>query len=148
MTEHPSIAAIRSKLYREQRKRAPVPPDVKALLERGLHEQQELQRQAKAIRELAQIETTAARKIVHIQNVKHPAIRARMLGELADWIIERRETLKSAEGIRMFRVQRYRGRQVPAWVPADLVPIYLDPTLNECEAASIVRAMKRGAKGA
>lgn len=147
MSALPSPNAIRSKLYREERKRSPVPPDVKALLERGLRERLELQRQAKAVTALAQIEMTAANKIIYIQNVKHPAIRARLLGELADWIIERRETLTTAAGIKIFRIERRRMRRVPAWVPPALAPVYLDPTVSEFEAARIVRAMKREGGG-
>ena len=146
MSVEPSPNAIRSKLWRDRKKQA-IPADVRALLERRIAERIEMGRQSKALLALSQIEATAARKLIHIQNVKQPAIRARLLGELADWIIDRRETLKEAAAVKMFRVERVKSRRVPAWVPADLVHAYLDPTVTEFEAAKICRAMKREAGG-
>lgn len=144
MLHEPSANAIRAKLWRDRHKQA-MPADVKALLERRVAERLEMGRQSKALLALSQIEATAARKLIHIQNVRQPAIRARLLGELADWIIERRETLKVAGAVKMFRISCARNRRVPAWVPADMAPIYLDPTVTEFEAASICRAMKKDA---
>jgi hypothetical protein len=148
MTAHPSPDAIRAKLYREQRKAAPVPPDVQALLERGRRERDDLHRQAKAVRALGQIEATVASQLAQIQRAKHPSVRARRLGELADWIIGRRETLIEAAGVKMLPVRRsVTTRRLPHWVPADLADVYLDPTISEFEAAALVRQMKREAGG-
>jgi hypothetical protein len=148
MTAHePSPDAIRAKLYREQRKIAPVPPDVEELLKRGRRERHDYLRQANAVRALSQIEATAARKLFHIHRVKHPPVRARLLGELADWIIERRETLAEVAKGRTIHIRRSKLRRVPAWVPADLADIYRDPTISEFEAAALVRRMKHEAGG-
>jgi hypothetical protein len=137
----PSPDAIRAKLGREQRKQA-TPPDVRALLERGRRDRLDLLRQAKAIRSLAQVEAMAARKLLHIQNVKQPTIRARLLGELADWIIDQSETLTQDFGIEKIRA-RAKMRVVPHWVPEALAPDYLNPEITEFEAAARVRRMKR-----
>lgn len=142
MTAHPSPEAIRARLYREQRAAAPVPPDVQALLDRGRQERALLVKKRKALWALGHIEAAAAAKLVKVQRTKSPAVRARLLGDLADWIIERRETLESIVGHKPIKK---RPRRVPAWVPDDLAAVYLDPMVSEFEAARRVRAMKREA---
>jgi hypothetical protein len=146
VTAEPSSAAVKAALYRERLKQA-TPPDVAAMLERGRRERLELQRRANAVRSLARIEATVARKIIHIQSVKQPSIRARLLGDLADWIIEHREALADDFGLEAVLAAHKRRRVVPAWVPEALVFDYLNPELTEFEAAAHVRKMKREAAG-
>lgn len=147
MTAIPSPDAIRSKAYRESRAAHPVPPDVQALLERGRQERAAISKQRHALWELGRTEAMAAARIVKIQNTKTPELRARLLGQLADWIIEKRETLSAITiGIHARHpIPRHKVRRVPSWVPVDLVAVYRDPTITEYEAAALVRKMKREA---
>ena len=142
----PSPDAIRAKLWRERRKDG-VAPDLKAILKRGREERAELEKHSRALCNLGRIEAAAAARLIKIQRSKNPWIRARMLGELADWIIARREALTEIVESRPLRVRTVRShttkRQVPPWVPDDLRAVYLDPTINEFEASTLVRQMKR-----
>lgn len=146
MIAHPSPDAIRAKLGREQRKLA-TPPDVQALLDRGRLDRIGFLRQANAVSVLSRIEAAAARKLRHIQSVKNPTIRARLLGELADWLVDHLNTMDDDFGFEKVRIARVKVRRVPTWVPADLVSVYLDRSLTEFEAAARVRRMKREASG-
>ena len=141
----PSPDAIRAKLWRERRKDG-VPPDLKAILQRGREERAELEKHNRALCNLGRLEAAAAARLIKIQRTNNPWVRARMLGELADWIIERRTVLTEIVESRPLRIGKVRShttkRQVPPWVPDDLRAVYLDPTVNEFEAAALVRQMK------
>jgi hypothetical protein len=147
VTAQPSPDAIRARLYRERRAAAPIPPDVQILLDRGRLDRLDLLRYANAVHALSRVEASAALKLLHIQRVKQPAIRARLLGELADWLVDRLATMDKDFGSENVRSARVKMRRVPSWVPENLIGEYLKPEFTEFEAASRVRQMKREASG-
>lgn len=140
MTAQPSRAALKARRDRERRQAA-TPPDVRALIERGREERAELAAQAKAASAISRIEAVAAARLAAIGKARKPETRARLLGELADYIAARRDLIDRATEWRTVAPRRSR-RLVPRWVPADLAAVYLDPSMSEVDAAARVRALK------
>ncbi len=147
MTVQPSPAAIRARAARERRKAA-TPPDVHALIERGRQERAELERQARDVAALGRLLSEIDARWARIKSAASVVTRARMLGDLADFLADedRQELLNRTRSIGP--VVRVPRMPCPPWVPADMQDAYRRRShlVGEIAAASEFRKIKREAE--
>ncbi len=150
MTVQLSPAALRSREQRERRK-AETPTDVRALIERGRRERDELERQARDAAEVGRLLAQIDARWTRIKRAANVSSRARMLADFADFLVdEERQALLTrvkASG-RILRVDKNRCQPVPPWIPDDMRAVYRERSrlVGEITAASEFRRLKREAE--
>ena len=134
MTAEISPAAIKGACDRVRRRSA-TPLDVRALIEQGRQDRADLSGVDRIGRHIAE-------QMLAYSRARRPWARAKILGDLADWIAAERDLLERAATIRSGARMR---RRVPAWVPAEFGAIYAAEarTAGEHSAAELVRSLKR-----
>ena len=145
MSADPMSNSERARRYRE-RQRAKTPPDVLALLEHGREAKLALAERARAEMRLVQVRSSVARRLHTIDLTISPSARARMLGELADWLQdEQHRQLFDSLATAKRMPKATAGVMIPRWVPADMVDAWKAEwkMRGELAAASKIRAMKR-----
>jgi hypothetical protein len=142
--------AERARQYRERQK-ANTPPNVLELIERGKAAKAELADRRRAELRLLQVQNSVASRLRTISLTISPASRARMLGELADWLAdEQNRRLLDSFAPSNPMPRSSKSTMIPRWVPANLVEAWKKEWRlhGELAAAAKVRAMKREAGAA
>ncbi len=144
-----SAGAIRAAVAAEKR-RVRTPPEVAELLAEGRRAHAEMVQEARDAAALVRVQAHIQHRMSQIARTVSPAVRARLLGNLADWMVrpDNQEILRRAAALPPRAFVR-REIEVPAWAQ-DYAGLYQAQAraAGELSAAAMVRRLKREAHDA
>ncbi len=144
MTAEPSAAAIKAARDRARRA-ASTPVDVQAMLVQGRQMKAQIAARARDETALLKVETAALVRLKTIKRTVSPQVRARMLGELADWLVKQQSALLDRLICAEPLPKLDRSTRVPPWVPDEMVGVWRREwkAHGEIAAAHVIRKLKR-----